>query len=107
MGRFVYNQQQNKTTVDENLLRQSDADKDIVQYHSQTEPYVSNNSGFKPGNQIQKSNNVSHQKLSYLKSEIDFMVDGFMRELIDFDSFGNLDPQIQSEIANRYPQFFN
>jgi len=123
MGRFVYNQQttRNSIQIDEKRLRRPEADSDLTGtdfYQNRTirsEAYTQTNAGFHPGpnnsqinNQNASSGNTgSSNKLSYLKAEIDFMVDGFMRELLDFEAFANLSPEIQQEIMGRYPQFFN
>ena len=122
MGRFVYNQKTSKNSIqiDEHQLRRPEADSDLSGtdfYHkkpNQNQAYTRSGAGFHPqaamGNSSGTHTNQSNggnNKLSYLKAEIDFMVDGFMRELLDFESFSNLSPEIQSEIMSRYPQFFN
>jgi hypothetical protein len=114
MGRFVHHQN-NRTNnpLSEEKLRHPSADRDVlvdVSDHNHHAAYTDTNAGFRPGPQVQQTHSPvgdSGHKLSYLKAEIDFMVDGFMRELIDFDALSNLDPQIQQEITSRYPQFFS
>ena len=115
MGRFVYNHTSQTTNpLDENRLRRPEADSDLTgteYYQIRSEAYTQTNAGFRPGNPAdyspQTPQNQSSSKISYLKAEIDFMVDGFMRELMDFEAFSNLDPEIQREILDRYPQFFS
>ena len=119
MGRFVFNKSTQTTTpISEDQLRRPEADTDLTgtnYYQARSQAYTQTNAGFHPGKPDSHSSDQlantdtdpSTSKISYLKAEIDFMVDGFMRELIDFDAFSHIDPQIQSEIINRYPQFFN
>lgn len=115
MGRFIFNKtdRSENNQIDEHRLRQPEADSDIIgdeYYSSQGDTYARSNTGFRPKSSgytnNQKSPNNSNQ-ISYLKAEIDFVADGFMRQLIDYQAFAGLDPEIQGEIRNRYPQFFN
>ena len=118
MGRFNDNPKSRlrNRPVDENHLRQPEADKDLTasnyyQNKINDSAYTSTNAGFQVGRDNRTDHSVvaanpSSEKMSYLKAEIDYMVDGFMRELFDFNAFDNLDEQIQAEIMNRYPQFF-
>lgn len=111
MGRFIFNDNRNKKlkTLNEQGLRQPQADWDTQPLGD--DRYVETHAGFQPGKPLVK--NVTpmqaepSNKMQYLKAEIDYMVNGFMRELIDYQAFDNLDPDIQSEIRARYPQFFN
>jgi len=122
MGRFNDSNtvKVSNNSVDENQLRRPEADSDLTgsEYYKLhmdrtrvSSAYTDTKAGFHAGNHgpssDNSSQNESHQKLSYLKAEIDFMVDGFMRELIDFESLETLSPEIQQEIINRYPQFFS
>ena len=111
MGRFIYsNSPKSRRKLNEHALRQPEADADVIgeSYYSDSR-YVKTSAGFAPKSVNQNTDsNTDHgnNKISYLKAEIDYMVDGFMRELIDYESLANLDPEIQSEIRQRYPQFF-
>lgn len=110
MGRFIFNnnQSQNLPSLDEGRLRRPHADMDLQPIMD--EPYKHSRAGFHPGNPMNlvatEPTSEPAGKMQYLKAEIDYMVNGFMRELIDYQAFDNLDPEIQNEIKNRYPQFF-
>lgn len=96
----------------EDRLRQPHADWDLyVDEHGELlpdfdQPYVATRAGFRPGANVPDNSMHPSQKMSYLKAELDYVVDGFMRELIDFQAFSNLDSDTQSEIRSRYSQFF-
>ena len=118
MGRLNnYQQKSDRRALNEDQLRRPEADSDLTGtnfYRNKltSRAYTSTNAGFSANRNQQTEQSLitadpSSEKMTYLKAEIDYMVDGFMRELIDFTAFNNLDEQIQSEIMNRYPQFFN
>tara|TARA_B100000678_G_scaffold285636_1_gene289075 strand:+ start:620 stop:946 length:327 start_codon:yes stop_codon:yes gene_type:complete len=108
MGRFIYNKTINSESVSDDLLRRKDftitnSTTDNASYHKTT-------AAFHPGptrNSTSGDKTNNDHKIAYLREEINYVVDGFMKELLDYKAFSNLDPQIQSEIRSRYPQFFN
>ena len=47
-----------------------------------------------------------HNQLREINARRNQIIDSFVRELLDLDAFQNLDPEVQEEVRQKYPQFF-